>query len=363
MDDHESHREAVSFSQFTHRGTAPPHRKTIMEAFSIGFGHNDQQHGDHADGVRNLPGGKGAIRFGIPEQDHRPIAAPSSAGVEVLAGGTLRISHGTSASQAAPATGPQSRVYSGTTRFVVGQEAEATTSGVSRYAVSDAGRVGGSIMATLRREGGASTVETVPGNPASRTMVEVALREGLIRRDERGHLSDFTADEPRTLETIQAEQQATQVAQQRATAQAQAEADQGVFSAEEDQAYVEAMAPVPDEAYRPAVSKGIAALALDQGFDGVVRQLAESGRMELDAAERAVEAGRAYFQNIADRAVMQAGIPEAQLPAFYESLRGNPNLLMSALNAMTAARDVGVLRKAAREWASNNAERLVSGGA
>lgn len=333
-----------------------------MDAFTIGFGRDNEQH-DHTDGARNLPGRSGALRFGFNEAPQGLPENTNGRGVDTLAGGTLRISHGPQPGPDTYVHGPQQRVHTGATRYVAGQDSEVESGTFTRHVVTDAGAAGGSILATLRREGGAATVETIPGNPASRTLVESALREGLLVRNAAGALADVEAkgDAPRTLETVQAEQQAAQVAQQQAAMQAQAEADQGVFSAEEDAAYGEAMAAVPDEAYRPAVSKGIAAMALGQDFDGVVRQLAESGRMELDAAEQAVEAGVAYFQNIADRAVMQVGIPEAHLPAFYESLRGNPNLLMSALNAMTAARDVSVLRKAAREWASNNAERLVSG--
>jgi hypothetical protein len=333
-----------------------------MNGFTIGFGRDNEQH-DHTDGVRNLPGRTGATRFGFNEAPQGLPDGANGRGVDTLAGGTLRISHGPQPGPDTYVHGPQQRVHSGATRYTAGQDGDASSASFTRHVVTDAGTAGGSILATLRREGGAATVETIPGNPASRTLVESALREGLLVRNAAGALADAEGkgDAPRTLETVQAEQQAVQVAQQQAASQAQAEADHGVFSAEEDRSFVEAMAPVPDEAYRPAVSKGIAALALGQDLDGVVRQLAESGRMEIDAAGEVVEAGRAYFQNIANRAVMQAGIPEAHLPAFYESLQGNPNLLMSALNAMATARDVSVLRKAAHEWASNNAERLVSG--
>jgi hypothetical protein len=46
------------------------------------------------------------------------------------------------------------------------------------------------VLATLRRIGQHETVELIPGEPASRTHVQVAEREGLLMRDEAGALVD-----------------------------------------------------------------------------------------------------------------------------------------------------------------------------
>lgn len=282
----------------------------------------------------------------MSNQNHANIQA------DQLSGGAIRITHGSPVQEAEFIPGPQSRVYGGTTRFNAGHDTEARTEKVTRYQVDHEGHVGGSILATLRQEGPHKTVETVPGQPASRTLVQAAIREGLLSRDAAGRLADVQANgQQRTLETAQAEKAAVDEAEKAAEQAAHEEAMKGVFSAHEDQDFAADMAEVPEEAFRPTMAAAIADLAMGRdGFDSAIRRLTESPGMEPTFAETKVLQAVSYFQSIADRAAMKAGVTAENLPAFHEFLRNNPNRLMSALNALTLARDVGPLQQQAREW-------------
>jgi hypothetical protein len=171
-----------------------------------------------------------------------------------LTGGALRVTFGAPVEEAPFVPGPQIRVHGGVTRFIAGQD-EPTTEGVSRHVVSQDGHAGGSIAATLRRDGPNQTVELIPGTPASRTLLDIAIREGLVRRDSMGQLTDVqTGGQQRTLATAQAEQAAVVEAQQAAEQAAQEEAESGVWQAHEDEQFAVDMANVPEAAFRPALA-------------------------------------------------------------------------------------------------------------
>ena len=117
--------------------------------------------------------------------DHHP-SSPTSYEVSALAGGTLHLGSAPAPEAVGPAPSlPSSRVYGGIHRSTVtegGLSLEAT-GGTARHVVSYEGTPGGSVLATLDAHGRSQSVELIPGNPASRTSVEVALREGVLRRN------------------------------------------------------------------------------------------------------------------------------------------------------------------------------------
>jgi hypothetical protein len=47
-----------------------------------------------------------------------------------------------------------------------------------------------SVIATLQRIGHHDTVELIPGDPGSRTFLQIAEREGVLVRDHKGQLVD-----------------------------------------------------------------------------------------------------------------------------------------------------------------------------
>ena len=77
-------------------------------------------------------------------------------------------------------------------------------------------RTGASIVATMKnaasefsqRAGRGSSVELIPGNPASRTSLEHAVREGLIAPDGNGGYRDVGIQEaPKAAPAVQPQQQ------------------------------------------------------------------------------------------------------------------------------------------------------------
>src|SRR4051794_22790032 len=86
--------------------------------------------------------------------------------------------HGTVGSDTSAHHQPTSRVLTGAVQYTAGQEQPVQT-GQAFHRVSYDGTAGGSVLASLQKHGPHASVELRPGDPSSRTMVEVAIREGL----------------------------------------------------------------------------------------------------------------------------------------------------------------------------------------
>jgi hypothetical protein len=180
-------------------------------------------------------------------------------------------------------------------------------------------------MATLRHEGGQQTIETEPGNPASRTVIATALREGLIRETWPGHYEDAAPVSAPAREGTGEPLEAPD-----------ANADDKPYAyldAKELGIWQQEVEPLPQAAYDAAVAGAIAVITRGgaagefDDFDPVVRQLAEAAGMEPDRARELVEVGAEWHAASLARALQEEGLlSQDSVPSFYESVRGSPKL-------------------------------------
>lgn len=203
------------------------------------------------------------------------------------------------------------------------------------------GTPGGSVAATLTKSGSMTTVEVIPGNPASRTDVRTAERLGLIRRDQSGNWVDADAT---AREAIEKNLTGTQDATQQAP-QAQAES---LFDAEDLDAWAEDIAPLPQHAYDAAVA-GAVNMALGQGnLESVTDTLARSTGMEPALAQQYVEAG---YEMHYRAAVKATGMPaETAEKVFQWAQEATPSGLHDAISRLVYAHDGSGFRELARNF-------------
>src|SRR4051794_37466093 len=101
----------------------------------------------------------------------------------VQLGSLVRVTHGTPQDTNQGSLNAQhepTRVHTGAFTMVNGEAV--SRGGVTKYTVGqDAPSNPGSVMATAREVNGQLTVETVPGLAGSRTVIQQALRDGLVR--------------------------------------------------------------------------------------------------------------------------------------------------------------------------------------
>jgi hypothetical protein len=234
----------------------------------------------------------------------------------------------------APQPGPSSRVYGDTARHVESRE----------------GSPGGSVLATLDYRGTTQTVELVPGNPASRTDVGTAIREGLLRRNAAGHLEAVHNGPAPGASLVAAfgQQEAAQGHQQ----EAQGDALAGVFSPEEDAAWAQTFSEVPEHAFNSGASGLVKALTLGEDFEGAALNVARGAGMDPAKAAELVDYAYEAQRAIVDRAIANVGIGEDQREAFYEFCRDNPGQLGNALQHLIHGRDVSHFQRMARSWAA-----------
>jgi hypothetical protein len=233
-----------------------------------------------------------------------------------------------------------------------GGQTEMSASGTTRYQHSSGGTAGGSIMATLSATHGPATVELEPGNPASRTVLQTAVREGLIKSDGRGGWQDVTNDhgQQRTIATVatEAAQQAQQIEAQQAREQRQA--TEGVFVPEEDAQWQAEMADVPDPAFRSTMALVTNAVVLGQSLDAAAARLSQETGMDPDAAMQKVITAGGLQQRIVDRALGKLGLEGEALEAFYTEATNEPARLQNAIHHLMHARDVRPFQQMGREF-------------
>lgn len=295
----------------------------------------------------------------------------SNSSVEILSGGGVRVSHGAPQPQAGAAMGqpvyvnePRSRVYTGVTTYTVGQ-GEAAQSGVSRHSVSYEGSEGGSVIGTVRREGTGQSVELEPGNPASRTSLEVAARMGIIRKDPNGNYQDVKTAEGKqqTFGTLDAQAKQDQAKQASDAASEQAEQQAGIFNQAEDAAFVTDMADIPDHAFRAAAAGVTRAITLDGDLDHTARRLASESGMEPAQASEVIARGIGYYEAAVNRAVAKVGLYAGpQREAFYDDLRNDPARMGNAVQFLMHGRDASHFQALAREWMEAKERRAASKG-
>lgn len=214
---------------------------------------------------------------------------------------------------------PNSRVHSATVRHMVSFD----------------GTPGGRVLSTLDHRGGQLSVELEPGNPSTRTSVDVAIREGLLTRDAAGNLQDTTNQQ----EVIQ---QATKAPE---TEHPQADPGAGIFDPEDDQAWAADIDPLPQHAYDAAVASVIATTALGHGdLDQTAKALASNAGIEPELAREYVEQGYTMYERTVARALAPLGLEGERLEQAYEFMRQQPERLQNALQQLVHARDVSAFK-------------------
>lgn len=247
---------------------------------------------------------------------------------------------------------PSSRVIEGAIS-VTGVAGEVRTVAYGRHSEPIAGSVGASVASTLQARYGAPSVELVPGNPASRTSVEVAASMGLIRRDETGNWVDAGS----------ADQQAAALEKQLNPDQPQNQEEEGgeeVFDREAYLAYADAIAPLPQTAVDVAQAHAVAGIfegqSLSQVAEEVGHRLARDSGIGLEPSQAAevVRHGVAFYEGAVARVAALEGVDASMKEAFYESLRqGNQAGLQDALAKLVYQGDASGFRDLAKAYAAS----------
>lgn len=276
----------------------------------------------HANNFHNIP-------------DRTPSTEPSFT-VEEATGGALRVVANTAAQQAQQGNPLQSqpeptRVHGGTLRHTAGGDA-VESAAVARHVVTHEGTRGGSVMATVRQDGPARTVELVPGEPSSRTTIAVALREGVIKEVQPGLYADVAGAPQQAEQALQGPQEATSEAPAEDPAQA-------IFSAADSELFAEAVEPLRQDSFDAAVAGSMLAAALGGTLDDVATTLARSEGLDLQQARALVEQGAALHESALARALTARGITGERKDLFYAHCRERPGQLQEALQQLVYRRD------------------------
>ena len=247
------------------------------------------------------------------------------------------------APQEAAITAESTRVHGAALQFIEGQE-QVRTSEVARYSVSHSGTHGGSVMATWQIQGpGHRTVEVRPGDSTSRTRVEAAVRQGLLREVSPGRFEDVAAT-------------AVPAARPDAGATEQAAADERdaggaeAFDTEDVADWDSALKPLPQAAYDAAAASATLAAVTGGDLGSAIRGLVGNTGMEPEQARLYVEAGVAVHERAVAAAVAPLGITGERLESFYSAVREQPAKLQDAIQRLTQQRDTSGFRKMAAEF-------------
>lgn len=242
------------------------------------------------------------------------------------------------------------KVHTGTTRF--GGVGEAESVAFASHQTPITGTVNGSVVATLQ-SGSRASVELIPGDPTSRTLVAVAEREGLIRLNDAGRWEDIQKlkGEPAV---AQAPQQGPEDTTDQTT---DAEASMGAFCPVLAADWALDIADLPQGAFDSAQSSLIGVIALGSGsLENTALTLAKSvPGMSPELAREHIDGGLFVHQQAADKAMSQI-VGAHELEAMYEAFRNDPQKLMPAVQALTLAHDLRPLKALAVAWKAQNTD-------
>lgn len=248
-----------------------------------------------------------------------------------------RYQHGLDDQQAAPqqppAPPPLIRPDVGTLRHVNGT-AEVASTGVERHTFSRDGVAGGSVVATLNRQGMHATVELEPGNPSSRTRVEVALREGLVERDGSGGFRDATR-------VAQPEHQAPQEPEQ----EHPGESASAVFTPEDAATFAGLISDLPQHAFDATEARMVEAFATGRGsVEQIAESLAREAGIEPTAALEVIRKAEDLYVAPVSRELVRVGIPQEQHDEARAFFQSQPGPFRDALQRFVHARDLSGFR-------------------
>ena len=216
---------------------------------------------------------------------------------------------------------------------------------VARYQHTTAGAPGTSVAGTLNSTFGKPSVELVPGQPSSRTSVETAEREGLIRRDGDRWIDLVAADgKPAAFQEAQEPQQAEQE-----------DLGAAIFDKEVDTLFNESIADMDQNVFDTSVASVLGVVALGNGsLEDSAKSLAMRANMEPERAQLMVDNAVFVYQTAADTAMSKLGIEGDQLEQMYVAFRAQPRQLMPAIQRLALARDPSALVDMAKAWKLSN---------
>jgi hypothetical protein len=236
------------------------------------------------------------------------------------------------------ANAPASKVHQGVYRIGAGDE-RATATGVTRQVVSHAGVTGGSVLDTLQRSGREPSCELEPGNPASRTSVEVAIRMGRLEYDANGKLREVAVGEPQGTaanDESKAENSPAQAEQSNQDAQ--------FFDHQDEEDWAADIAPLPQAGYDAAVASSMGAILRGDDMEKTAASLAKNAGIPLELASEYVEQGVAKYQRTADRLMASMGLSGPRMDECYEFIRQQPQKMQDAMQRMVYANDLSGFR-------------------
>lgn len=280
--------------------------------------------------------------------------------VEQLPGGSLRFNHAAPSVETASALPPgdAGRTDQGSISYTQGA-AQVEGRGLSKFMYGQDTPQATSVMTSKRRENGQLTVELEPGNPASRTHIATAARLGLVSEVAPGVWIDAGSGGPWSQPAAPyAAPQGDQFAPDPATL---ADPGEGGFLPGEDAAFAGLIEPLSQGSFDAALARG-AAVAVESADAGalarVAVELAKAEGLEPADAEAVVAQAHAHYQRVVDRAMDAAGIPQGQLPEFYNWLRtSEPAAMRNAIDRVLHSRDLSWFKRLATEWQMRRARR------
>jgi hypothetical protein len=267
----------------------------------------------------------------------------NSEGEVTHTGGVTRITHG------APSPDTHSPLQADHESTKVGNQSfrmtggQVQSTGVARYVVGQDKPV--SIMATAQRSSAGLSVETRPGDPSSRTLIQSALRDGLVRRNSAGDYEDL-----RPQSALPAgEPGATAPEAEELAAEEQAFAYLDKAHLEE---WNEMIEPISQPAYDGAVAAALSSITAGDGsMDKAVQRLvAETGMDPVQASELAETGSAMYRENLTRDLTSTGLISRAEAEPFYDWCREHRRL-DEALSTFMLAGQTSVFRALAQEFA------------
>lgn len=273
-------------------------------------------------------------------------------------GGVTRVQHGQLPPEdpASLAATPHTatRVGGKLTRFDGTTGGAETSSGFARHQhTQDRPNHGGSVMQTMRNEGGSKTVQLIPGDESSRTLLSVALRDGLVVESAPGIFTDRNAPG-------QTQQGANEAPQADDKAVSDDPLGGTIYDRGEFAIWNAETENIPAHSYSSAVAGVTAALstANPAKLEGVISSLAQSAGMEPEQARELVETGvEWYAASISKDLTRSMGMTSRQVEAMYDSFRerGHPRLA-EAMQQVAVTGRIDVFKELALDFKRKSAE-------
>jgi hypothetical protein len=281
-------------------------------------------------------------RYQVGQPEHLTIAAA--------------LEQGTIGQAPTPQAAPSTYVHSGVTRYTTGQDNTSST-GITTHSQSTGGTSGGSVAATLNGTFSRPSVELIPGDPSSRTLVQVAIREGLIRRGAGGQLEDINPVASVSVPAVASVSAPTGTPDQGTEQAPEQDPNAHVFDVQADQQWQADIESVPQFAYDAAISSSIALLiGTGRGTaEQTALDFADRAGIEPDVAAEYIDAGYTYYSTQVGKAVAPLGITGPQLDQFRAYIGTQPGKYQDAIQQLVHLRNPSGFVALAKQFKAKSA--------